>query len=208
MIFRIGIKAARKSGSSDYGLGINMTNSMPIENGEKKVFPDTEKIVIDSINLAVEIYESDVEEVTIQDNTTVQGIGKRRSNKVSYKEGVLSFKQVKQKSFLFSVRGNIVVEVPKGSVLEYDIESISGGIRIVANPETQKIISSSISGAIKIGLEKVSGYEMDYSTISSSVRDSYSEINYSKSGTATNGDGSLKIDAQSISGSISLTDWQ
>ncbi len=262
-ILRIGIKVMTHSGSNYHWFGSSMTNDMPIENGEKKVFSDVEKILIDSINLPVEIYESDVNQVTIQDNTSVQGVGTRKANKISYQDGILSFKQAKQRPFLFSVRGNVVVEVPRGSNLEYRINSVSGhinhdalskgqlkvgtvsgsiniyqegkkvsaesisgsiqidsafeeikvdtisaSIRIVANQDTKEIKGSSVSGSIKVKLDKVPGYEMDYSTVSSRVRDSYAKIDYSKSGKAINGDGSLKIDAQSVSGSITLTDWE
>ena len=260
---RIGIKLIKKSASGDYDFAIEMADSSPIEAGEKKAFADVEKIVIDSISLPIEIYEGDVNEVTIQDNTRVQGLGSKEPNKVSYQDGVLSFKQVKQKPPLFSVRGNVIVEVPRGSVLEYKINSISGGIHhdalskgklkaetisgtikihqegeqlsaesisgsiriysafekisadtvsasihAVANQDSKEISGESVSGSIKIKLDGVSGYEMDYSTVSSSVKDTYSNINYSKSGRATNGDGSLTIDAQNVSGSIALTDWE
>lgn len=263
MIIRIGIQVTKKSESDDYRLGINMTSSMPVETGEKKTFADVEKIVIDSINLPVEIYESDVREVTIQDNTNVQGIGTRKPNKVSYQDGVLSFKQAKQRPLLFSIRGNIVVEVPRGSNLEYRINSvsgdinhdapskgqlkaktvsgeinihqggekvsaesvsgsiqiysafeevkidtISGSISMTANKDSEEMTGSSVSGSIKLKLDKVAGYEMDYSTVSSSVQDSYANTNYSRSGRATNGDESLSINLKSVSGSISLIDWK
>lgn len=238
-----------------------MKNSMPIEEGEKKSFSDVEKIVIGSISLPVDIYESDVTEVTIQDNSTAFGFGRAKPNKISYDKGILSFMQVKQMSFLSIVRGNIIIEVPRGSVLEYDIEnisgsinhnalskgtlgaetisgsikiyqkgekvfaesvsgsvriysafkgasaeSVSGSVNITANQDSEEISSSSISGSVRIQLEKVTGYEMMYSTVSGSVKDTYLNINYSKSGKATAGDESLQINASTISGSIKLTD--
>lgn len=246
---------------SDYGLGANMLSIMPIEEGEKKTFTDVEKIIVDTINLPIDIYESDVSQVSIQDNTTIYGLGSRKPNKVAYQDGVLSFKQVKQKSFLSIVRGNVIVEVPRGSVLDYKLDSISGGInhdalsedlkletisgairiqqegekisvesisgsvriysafedvvvdsisgsiRLVANGNTKEVEGSSISGSIRIKLDQVSGYEMDYSTISSSVKDDYSKTAYSKSGRASSGDESLKMNLSSISGSIGLADW-
>lgn len=211
-------------------------------NGDKQSFPDVSKIDIESISLTIVIYESDVAEVTIQDNST--GYGNKNKNKIFYKDETLFFKQGKQNSFLSSIKGNVVVEVPRGSILEYDIgsisgsiyhdalskenirvntvsgsikisqagervfaESISGSIKMVANENSKEISASSVSGSIKIQLDKVQGYEMYYSTVAGSIKDTYSEIDYSKSGKAINGDESLKIRTDSVSGSIELIDW-
>lgn len=263
MLSRISIRMIKHSGSSENKFGFNLNNSMPIEEGEKKSFSKVDKIVVDSISLPVRIYESDVSEVTLQDNSTRYGLGNRKPNRISHKDGILIFEQRKQFSFLSFVKGNLIIEVPRGSTLEYDIESISGSINhdavskgtlraetisgsikiqqggeeifaesvsgamriysafeevsaesvsgsinIIANQDTKEISGSSVSGSILVQLEKVSGYKMDYSTISGRVKDMYSNINYSKSGTGENGDSSLRINASSISGSIKLTDWE
>lgn len=242
--------------------GITMGNTPSIQ-GDKKSFSNIEKIVVDSISLPVHIYESDVTQVTVQDNSKVYILGTKSPNKLSQEDDVLSFKQGKQFSFLSITRGNIVIEVPRGSALEYDInnisgsiihdamsrdtltatsisgsvkilqpgeklfakstsgsvriyspfedvsaKSISGSVQILANQDSKQISGSSVSGSVKIQLENVSGYTMDYSTTSGSVKDTYANIDYSKSGKTSYGDSSLKINASSISGSIKLTNWE
>ncbi len=258
----IGFRVTKNLGKGGIGFDSSMKNSVPIVEGEKVTFENVQKIIIDTINLPVEIQEGDVSEVTIQDNSTAHGVGTKKPNKVAYEDGTLSFKQVKQRPLFFSISGNVIVEVPKGSLIEYELESvsgyishnapskgklkadtisgaikihqsgeklsaesisgsikiyqgfketkvetISGSIKLEANQDSEQISGSSVSGSFQIALKNVSGYMMDYSTVSSSVKDSYANIDYSKSGNATNGDGSLKINLSSVSGSINLTDW-
>ncbi|HHX60249.1 MAG TPA: DUF4097 domain-containing protein [Epulopiscium sp.] len=263
MLCFISMTVMNPSRPGDPKFRFNKANSMPSETGEKKAFSAVDKIVIDAISLPVEIYESDVAEVTLQDNSQIYGLGKGKPNKIFYNDGTLGFEQSKKISFLSHVRGNIIIEVPRGSVLEYDLgnvsgninhnavsrgtlraetisgsikiyqrgekvsaesvsgsvriyapyeeargESVSGSISLIANQDSKEVSGFSVSGSIKIQLEKVLGYEMDYSTTSGSVKDTYSNIDYSKSGKSENGDSSLKINAVSVSGSIKLTDWE
>ena len=79
---------------------------------------------------------------------------------------------------------------------------------MLADQRSKDIESSTVSGSIKVQLENVSGYEMDYKSTSGGVKDMYSNNDYSKSGKATQGDGSLDMDLKSVSGSIKLTDWK
>lgn len=219
--------------------------------------------MVDSISLPVHVYESDVTQVTVQDNSTVYGRGTKSPNTLSQKDDVLSFKQGKRFSSLSLVRGNLVIEVPRGSALEYDINnisgsiihdamskdtltaatisgsvkiyqggekifaksisgsvrlyssfedvsanSVSGSVRLLANQDSKQISGSSISGSVKIQLENVSGYDLDYSTTSGSVKDTYTNMPSGKSGHFTHNDASLKINASTVSGSISLIDWE
>ncbi|HHX62544.1 MAG TPA: DUF4097 domain-containing protein [Epulopiscium sp.] len=234
----------------------------PLIEGEVKSFSGVEKIVVDAISLPIHIYESDVATVTVTDNSQAYGLSTSKPNMLSQKGHVLSFKQGKPLSFLSIATGNIIIEVPRGSTLEYDInnisgslihdaiskntltatsisgsirihqagekvfakstsgsvriyssfedveaKSVSGSVRILANQDSKQILGSSISGSVRIQLENVSGYTMDYSTTSASVKDTYANTAYSKSGKTAYGDSSLKINASSVSGSIKLTDW-
>lgn len=242
--------------------GPSSFNNTHLDEGEEKSFSNVEKIMVDSISLPVHIYESDVAKVTVRDNSTSHGLGSKNPNTLSQKGGVLSFKQKKRFSFLSIVRGGLIIEVPRGSILEYDIsnisgsiihdaiskdtlrattvsgsikihqgnekvfakstsgsiriyssfedvkaQSVSGGVQILANQDSKQISGSSVSGSVTIQLANVTGYEMDYSTTSGSVKDTYANIDYSKSGNASYGDSSLKINASSVSGSIKLADW-
>lgn len=242
-----------------YYVGSQGTN---VVEGEERTFSGVEKVVVDSINLSVKIYESDVAQVTVQYNAKVYGLNAGKSNRIDQAGGVVTVKQEKVGSFLSYVSGSIVVEVPRGSVLEYDINTISGSVEhdalsrgtfkatsisgtisirqggekvlakttsgtvlvysafeemsakstsgsvlIIANQDSKKVITSSVSGSVKIQLDSVLGYDMDYSTTSGSVKDAYRNMWLSKEGNTTSGDSSLKIDVSSVSGSIKLGDW-
>lgn len=78
----------------------------------------------------------------------------------------------------------------------------------MANQVSKQIVSSAISGSTSIQLENVSSYEFDYSTTSGSIKDTYEGTKFSKLGSSTQGDSSLKMNVSSISGSIKLEDWE
>lgn len=236
--------------------------SIVVIDGEEKIFSNVEKIVVELVNLPINIYESDVSQVTIKDNSKVYGFIIGKPNTIDEKDGVISIKQGKGISFFSMVRGNIIVEVPRESILEYNInnisgnidhdaisrdtlkaktisgnisinrqgekaiikttsgllsvyspfeelsaKSVSGNVRIVANEDSREVLSKTVSGSIKIQLENVLGYDMDYSTTSGGVRDAYKNIDYSKLGNAIQGDSSLEIKVSSVSGSVNLIDW-
>ena len=256
-LFRISIFVIGSSTSRNTPFGGIIMNNIPLKEGEQKAFSNVEKIVVDVISLPIHIYEGDVTQVTVQDNSSVYGLGANSHNTLTQKDGVLSFKQAKRFSFLSIVRGNVLIEVPKGSTLEYDInnisgsiiidapsrdtllattisgsvkirqggervfakstsgsvriyspfedvsaKSISGSVNILANQDSKQVSGSSVSGSVKIQLKDVTGYDIDYSTTSGSVKDTYANIDYSKSGNTSYGDSSLKISASRVSGSI------
>lgn len=245
-----------------FALNFTGLKSLTAGEGEERSFSNIEKIVVDSISLSVDIYEADVMEVTIKDNSKRYGLRAGKPNTIKEEDGVVTFKQGKGVWFLAFVIGNIEVVVPRGSLLEYDINSISGridhdalsrdalnatsisgairihqggkkavvettsgsvsihapfekvsaksvsgSIRITADQDSKEVITSAISGSIRIQLENILGYTMDYASTSGSVKDTYDNIDYSKSGNATMGDSSLDIKVSTISGSIKLTDW-
>ncbi len=229
--------------------------------GEEKSFNNVEKIVVESISLSVEVLETDGTTVTIKDNSKGYGLRAGKSNTLKQENGVVTFKQGKG-MFLSFVMGNVVIEVPRGSILEYDVssisgdidldamsrdslnassisgaieihqggekaevettsgsvrihapfekvkaESVSGSIRLKADENSKEVLTSAISGSIRIQLKNVSGYSMDYSSTSGSIKDTYDNIDYSKSGQANRGNSALDINVSTISGSIKLSDW-
>lgn len=243
-------------------LNFSGIKSMAIIEGQERTFSGVEKIVVEAISLPIKVYESDVAQVTIKDNTKEYGLKNAKPNTMEQKGDVVTLKQGKSRSFLSYVIGEFVIEVPRGSILEYDVSSISGSIDhdaiskdmliatsvsgsvrihqegqkalmkstsgsvrihspfeeikassvsgsvyVVANKESKQILASSVSGSVRIQLENVTGYDFDYSTTSGSVKDSYENLDYSKSGFSKMGDSSLKITASSVSGSIRLEDW-
>lgn len=112
----------------------------------------------------------------------------------------------------------LTAETTSGSVKVYkpfdrlDIKTISGSIKAVADGGTTDVQMKSVSGSVKLKLDGVSGYTMEYSTVSGSVKNEYPAMEYNygayhKHGTAVWSDGSLPIRAETTSGSIKLTDW-
>ena len=113
---------------------------------------------------------------------------------------------------------SLTAETTSGSVKVYepfdllDIKTTSGSIKAVAAGGTTDVRMESVSGSVKLKLDGVSGYTMDYSTDSGSVKNEYPAMEYNygayhKHGTAVWSDGSLSIWAETTSGSIKLTDW-
>ena len=252
LFFAIGIGAINFSG---------LTNKSNIDKKEK-TFSSVDKLVMESTSLSVDIHESNVEKVTIKDHSKTRGLMARKPIKIIQTGGVVSVKQRKSGFFFTSVSGNIVVEIPKGSKLEYDVstvsghidhdatssselkaksisgkigiqksgekvnvkttsgaikiyspfeeikgKSVSGSIFVAANQDSKKVNLSTVSDSIKIQLENRVGYTFNFSTKSGSVKDTYENKDYSKSGKATIKEPLVKIGASSISGSITLVDW-
>ena len=201
----IGVKMFDSSSPSGFDFGFHMDKGMPIEVGQKKAFLNVEKVIVETINLPVHIYESDVAQVTIQDNTTVYGIGPGKPNLISHQDGVLAFKQVKQKSFMTLVKGHVIVEVPKGSSLNYQLGSISGDISHNAlSKENLKV--QTISGTIEI---RQKGEEVSAESISGAVRiyEAFEEVSadtISGSISLVADQGTKEISGSSISGSIKI----
>lgn len=245
-------------------IALNMTSlkTLTAVEGEERVFSNVEKIVVESISLSVEIVETESKTVTIKDNSKGYGLRAGKPNTIHQDGGIVTFKQGKGISFLSFVTGNVVVEVPRGSLIEYDLnsisgsidhdakshetlyatsisggiklhqggekarvettsgsvrihgpfekvtaESVSGSIRLIADEDSKEVLVSAISGSIGIQLDNVSDYSIMYSTTSGRVKDTYNNIEYSKSGHITRDDSSLEINASTISGSIKLADW-
>lgn len=229
----------------------------------EKSYSDVEIINIDLISLPVKIYERDIKEIIIRDNTNIRSLRDENALKIHQEDQVLTITQKKKHTFLSITTGNLIIEVPRGRRLNYKINNISGdvkhnvaskGLLIVktisgdinihqsgdqlsiestsgslkmhesfkevlsktvsgniylnANKDSLYLESKSVSGEIKINLKNIRGYLMDYSTTSGSVRDSYQDTKYTKSGQVKSGDGTFKIDVSTVSGSIKLEDWR
>ena len=179
--------------------------SLKTSDAKLKTFVGVEKIVVYSTNLSVDIYESDVKQVTIKDQSKVSGLGTKKIVQMNQNEEVIIIKQSKKNFFLTSVRGNIVVEVPKNSGLEYDVKTISGDIDHDASSE-DRVKATSISGEVEI---KKTGEKLVVETTSGTVQiDSpFEEIKVkSVSGSilARANQDSKKLALSTVSGSIKI----
>ena len=103
-----------------------------------------------------------------------------------------------------STSGSIRVTEPFKTI---DASSVSGSIKVAADGRSESIALESTSGSIKIKLADGVGYTMSFSSTSGTVKDEYSGALYGKNGSADSGDKSIKITAQTVSGSIKLCDW-
>lgn len=104
-----------------------------------------------------------------------------------------------------STSGSVKVYAPFN---EINAHSISGSVKVTADAKTQTIKATSTSGSVRISLDGVSGYTLDYKTVSGSTKDEYRDFSYgSGRGNTAWGDESLEMIASSTSGSIRLTDW-
>lgn len=233
------------------------------EGGTVRSFAGVEKISVDSVSLPVHIMEGNVTEVTVTDNTQVFGLALGKKHSVHQTDDTLYLNEGNHFPFMFGVStGEINIEVPKGTALEYRIKvtsgsasldapskntleiknisgsvkvlqggdsldlvntsgsvqidsgfetarvkSISGTVLISTDAHSKKLTCDNTSGSMKIRMKPISGYDIKYSTISGSLRDLYHDIDYNKDGHNIYGDGSLKLEAKNISGSIKLCDW-
>ena len=261
MVLFFAFNMINKNTTTQFGEVINITTNTEQLAGQ--TFTNVNKIVINTVAMDVRVMESDVQEVTVIDNSKGFGLRFGENNTTIQSGDILTFKEGKRISFFGGTFGKVYIQVPKGTVIEYEIKSVSGdivhsapsknhlkletvsgsiralvagdrltansisgsirsfapfktasgksvsgSIRLSATDISQEITVNSTSGSIRVMLENVNGYNMDYSNISGSVTDCYKDVSYSKSGTVKDGEGSLKLKIKSISGSIRLTDWE
>lgn len=88
------------------------------------------------------------------------------------------------------------------------IKSTSGSTRVTADERSRELSCNSTSGSTKIRFDRVSGYDITYSSTSGSVKDRYHDIVYDRKGHGSYGDDSLKINIKNTSGSTKLCDWE
>lgn len=104
-----------------------------------------------------------------------------------------------------SVSGSIKMY---SSFKEISAKSVSGSLSVLADANTNHIKLSSTSGSIRIQLENISKYNLNYSTVSGSVKDKYKDKSLEKSGLIIDNDQNLSIVASTISGSIIFENWK
>lgn len=226
-------------------------------------FQGINKISVNAASLSVRIVEDSVTKVTVTDNTRVFGLVPGKKSAAYQTADTLYFNERNHFPFLFgSITGEITIEVPKGTPLEYQlnitsgsiyldapskntlkikntsgsvkvlqgadhldltctsgsahidsafetakVKNTSGTILLSADEHSKELTCDNTSGTIKIRLDPSAGYDLSYFAVSGSFKDLYHDINYSKNGHNIYGDGSLKLDAKNISGSIKLCNW-
>ena len=174
-------------------------------NTETSTFRDVDIVEVKLLSVSIEILESNVSEVTVKDNVSSRGLGDDHPILISNKDGILSIKQRKSRPFFSLITGNIVVEVPKGSMLKYNINNISGSIEHNAT-SGDTLTANSISGSVNVH----HGGEKAYlKSTSGSVRvyEAFEELSASSvSGSVhVRADGiSNSLTASSVSGSVGI----
>lgn len=85
-----------------------------------------------------------------------------------------------------------------------DMSSVSGEVNATVGKETASIDAESVSSNINVTLPKsIAGFTADYETVSGKFSSDFEGKSYD--GKFVNGDGTLKIDLQTVSGNITIT---
>ncbi len=137
-----------------------------------QTFEGVEEIELDLASIDVKIVETSSDIVTLYDNTSISGfrlgIGGNDENKVNFTNGTLTFTQAKSWGIginMLNVVGEVVIEVPKGSLIEYEINSASSDVYFDAKAK-DKLDINIVSGEIEI---EQGGDELDIETVSGDI---------------------------------------
>lgn len=141
--------------------------------------------------------EYDLETVSGEIILDVQSKGKLEIESVS---GNVDVYQGGEYLNIESVSGNIKIQKP---FIEIEGETISGDMDFVANENSQKISSDSVSGDTKIYLQNIEDYDLEFSTVSGEIVDSEKRIG-EKSGNIQNSTSRLRIEFDSVSGDLKV----
>ncbi len=98
-----------------------------------------------------------------------------------------------------TVSGNIEV---RAAFEELSLDTVSGESALFANAETQEMQLSSVSGDFYVELADIPGCHAELDSLSGDIENHYDTI------TLTDGNASLKIEADSVSGRLILENWR
>ncbi len=140
---------------SSLGFKSNLEGGTPTE--QEQTFEGIEKIVFYGHSIPLAIVEEQRDDVLLIDNTKIVGMFANRidENKYLVSENTLYFEQGYPKwlsfgiNFNYEVTGEVIIEVPEGVELVYEISSVTGGINIDA-PSSELLKIENVNGDIKI----------------------------------------------------------
>lgn len=194
--------------SRTFGLRLKSANTVTEEDGILSIRQGRQisLLSITTGNFEVEVPRGTALEYEIKNvsGSVYHDAPSKEELKVTSVSGSIRILQGGEKANVKSTSGSIRIYEP---FKELTAKSTSGSVRATADGTSVRMNCSTTSGSVKIRLRQAPGYELTYSTVSGSVKDTYSDTSYSKSGSILSGDGSVKIDASSVSGSVKLTDW-
>ncbi len=135
-----------------FNLGMNRRLDDGIPTEQEQNFEDIERIVFYGYSLPLSINETQRDDVLLIDNTTMTG--NVEPNQYLVEGNTLYFEQggFRRIGFNFNydgISGEIKFEVPMGVEIEYDIDSVSGGI-VVDAPLNNGLKINNVSGNIDI----------------------------------------------------------
>lgn len=105
------------------------------------------------------------------------------------------------------------VETVSGSIRmdsyfdELDASSISGSVRVRVGTGAKSADIECVSGSVRVSVEAGVGYTLEYESAGGSVKDEYSGNSGGRKGVLKVGDGRVDISVETVSGSVSLEDW-
>lgn len=169
--------------------------------GPTQSFDGVERIVVDTASLPIRVLEGDVDQVTVQDNSQYWGLGTGEENTLTLGDGTLTFRQSRRIAPFSRMWGDVVVQVPRGSLLTYDLSSSSGSLYMEAD-SSGELLMASTSGSVKaLGRgESLSARSISGSVTVEGAFDSVSAT--STSGSVKVLEGGRTLFAKSTSGSV------
>ncbi len=92
-----------------------------------------------------------------------------------------------------------------GVLAQTDISTTSGSIELeLSRPFEDDSSMSSLSGAIRLSMPENNGFELEFSSLSGRVTDEFTSFKGKGSGRTTYRNGKVKIEAETLSGAISI----
>lgn len=172
---------------------------------ESQSFSNVKTVNIDTVSYQIDVIEYDGDKVTVQEDINSFTFASVGENKLWQEGDTVYYEQAQRIGILNFDNGTITVFVPIGTVLEYNLCSVSGSIELDA-PSTDSLLTST-SGSIKAyqGGNRISAVSTSGSV---KVYEPFDVIS------ATSVSGSIKVaadvdttsvDASSTSGSVKIS---
>ncbi len=214
---------------------ISTGNAEPLEEPEIFYFDDIDKINIELATIPVIIVEKDIDQIKVTSTINVEGTGPRLENPIYKSNNTLHVKQEITMG-VYSSAGELLIEVPNGIELDYELNLVSEDLYIDAKINKLELNVVSLEAKIyqaakDIKINDVSGSiylvanedtkDIDINTVSSDINiqvegsNSFNIDNESISGDIENNYGNnneaineIDISVNSVSGDVILDDWK
>lgn len=141
-----------------------LTNNIDLKNGTTQI-SDVKKIEAEITDVPITIVESDVSKIMVTSTVENTGIGIITQPKFWEKGDVLHFHQGHQIGYRTESKGEVVIEIPKGTNLDIDIVSGSGDVKV----DTSSADYVSVDAAVGEKTVNTNGKELLIKSVSGSI---------------------------------------